>query len=356
MLRAGLFVDLYQVVRHACAPASRATRSSSWSRSTAFARDDALADANAALAELQADLELDDAPSISRRNEGCGSRLQQGRLPFRRRAARLAGSASEVSSSQSGTEVPRPAAGRRRAERKDHRLADQDQRSDRASDGRYSRRPAGADRGAAGALDSGQYPRLAPARRKGGVVGTVPAWRTFRPKTCSMSAPAFPGWHLSATPAARPRRRSIATASLPQETDLRGGEDLRNLGGDKLGKVEAISFRATARSTSRSGRTPPALHPRGHLRAQYVDTQVDEGGAGPARRARRRQRHRRRRTLSGGARSPAAGSATHRGRTAASREGESTMRGRSGSAAICSAASCRSRDRRAPARPSPARG
>ncbi len=29
---------------------------------------------------------------------------------------------------------------------------------------------------------------------------------------------------------------------LPQETELRGGEELRNLGGDHLGKVEAISF------------------------------------------------------------------------------------------------------------------
>ena len=28
----------------------------------------------------------------------------------------------------------------------------------------------------------------------------------------------------------------------PQETELRGGEDLRNLGGDNLGKVDAISF------------------------------------------------------------------------------------------------------------------
>ena len=28
----------------------------------------------------------------------------------------------------------------------------------------------------------------------------------------------------------------------PQETEIRGGEELRNLGGAKLGKVEAISF------------------------------------------------------------------------------------------------------------------
>ena len=65
MLRAGLFVDLFQIVR-------RGLRASVESYSIKlldpfydYKRETALADANAALASLQADLELDNIPSIT---------------------------------------------------------------------------------------------------------------------------------------------------------------------------------------------------------------------------------------------------------------------------------------------------
>ena len=57
----------------------------------------------------------------------------------------------------------------------------------------------------------------------------------------------------------------------PQETELRGGEDLRNLGGDNLGKVDAISFeertldikkRKDSVATPSCAKTRPSRHRR----------------------------------------------------------------------------------------------
>jgi uncharacterized protein len=47
----------------------------------------------------------------------------------------------------------------------------------------------------------------------------------------------------------------------PQETELRGGEDLRNLGGARLGSVDTISF-ASATVDIKSGRAAPKFIPR----------------------------------------------------------------------------------------------
>ena len=60
------------------------------------------------------------------------------------------------------------------------------------------------------------------------------------------------------------RHRKGASASVhaspSQETDLRGGEDLKSCGGRSFGKLEAISS-TTARSISRSARTRADEHP-----------------------------------------------------------------------------------------------
>lgn len=65
MLRAGLFVDLYQVARHAVRASVESYSIKQLEPSFGFERETPLAEANAALATLQANLELDDAASIA---------------------------------------------------------------------------------------------------------------------------------------------------------------------------------------------------------------------------------------------------------------------------------------------------
>ena len=65
MLRAELFVDLYGVVRHSVRAGVESYSIKRLEQFYGFLRQAALADANAALANLQATLELDDIPSIS---------------------------------------------------------------------------------------------------------------------------------------------------------------------------------------------------------------------------------------------------------------------------------------------------
>jgi hypothetical protein len=59
----------------------------------------------------------------------------------------------------------------------------------------------------------------------------------------------------------------------PQETELRGGEDLYSLGGDKLGKVEAISFVENAVEIKKRQDTA-GFHPQAAFAHSYVDTKV----------------------------------------------------------------------------------
>src|ERR1700752_3164904 len=65
MLRAGLFVDLYQVVRHSLRASVETYSIKQLEQFYAFKREAALANAKVALANLQAHLELNDVPSIS---------------------------------------------------------------------------------------------------------------------------------------------------------------------------------------------------------------------------------------------------------------------------------------------------
>jgi predicted RecB family nuclease len=65
MLRAGLFVDLYHVVRHALRASVESYSIKRLEAFYDFDRASPLADANAALAILQASLELSDVPSVS---------------------------------------------------------------------------------------------------------------------------------------------------------------------------------------------------------------------------------------------------------------------------------------------------
>jgi predicted RecB family nuclease len=65
MLRTRLFVDLYSVVRHSIRASVESYSIKRLEPFYSFNRDATLADANVALANLQANLELNDAPSIA---------------------------------------------------------------------------------------------------------------------------------------------------------------------------------------------------------------------------------------------------------------------------------------------------
>jgi predicted RecB family nuclease len=65
MLRAGLFVDLYHVVRHALRASVESYSIKRLEAFYDFDRASPLADANAALVVLQASLELSDVPSVT---------------------------------------------------------------------------------------------------------------------------------------------------------------------------------------------------------------------------------------------------------------------------------------------------
>jgi uncharacterized protein len=58
-----------------------------------------------------------------------------------------------------------------------------------------------------------------------------------------------------------------------QETELRGGEDLRSLGGDKLGKLQAISFTDNTIDVKKR-RDTADLHPEAVFAHTHVDTRV----------------------------------------------------------------------------------
>ena len=59
----------------------------------------------------------------------------------------------------------------------------------------------------------------------------------------------------------------------PQETELRGGEDLRNLGGARLGSVEAISF-VNATVDIKKRQDTAGIHPEAVFAHSYVDAKV----------------------------------------------------------------------------------
>ena len=109
MLRAGLFVDLYHVVRHALRAGIESYSIKQLEPLYAFNRDVSLGDANVALANLQAALEANDAPSIAEdamatvlgyNRDDCQSAAALRDWLERLRAQLVTG----------GTEVPRPPA------------------------------------------------------------------------------------------------------------------------------------------------------------------------------------------------------------------------------------------------------
>ena len=276
MLRAGLFVDLFQVVR-------RGLRASVESYSIKllepfydYKRETALADANAALANLQANLELDDIPSITEETKAavlaynrddCNSARGLRDWLEKLRAGLVA----------DGTAVPRLEPGDGAPNEK---ITDWLIKINALIERLTAGIPAGPEE-----RDEEQQARWILAnvldwhRREEKAVW----WEYFRladlsaedllDERAGLSGLVFVG--VTGGTAKAPIHRYKFP---PQETELRGGEDLCNLGGDKLGKVEAISFEDCTVDIKK--RQDTRRHPSGsRVRAQICRCAGNEGFA-----------------------------------------------------------------------------
>jgi len=271
MLRAGLFVDLYPIVRHGLRASVESYSIKRLEPFYAFERATPLAAANAALADIQANLELDTAPSVSDETtatvrayneDDCRSTASL-RDWFEVQRTKLVADGIEVPRPQPGDGAPNEKItgwlikinaliGRLTAdvpadpaERNDEQQArwilanivDWHRREEKAVWWEYFRL---ADLTAEDLLE--ERAGLSGLAFAGAVGGTAKApIHRYR----------FP----------------------PQETELRGGEELCNLGGAKLGRVESISF-ADDIVDIKKRQDSASLHPQAVFAHSYVDTKV----------------------------------------------------------------------------------
>jgi uncharacterized protein len=271
MLRAKLFVDLYQVVRHGIRAGVESYSIKRLEPLYAFDRDTALPDANAALALLQANIELDDTSSISKETKAtvlaynkddCVSAAALRDWLESLRAQIVSG----------GTPVPRPEPGDGSPNENvtawlnkinpvigkltadipanpEERTAEQQARWILANVLDWHRRE-----------DKAVW------------------WELFRlsdlsaedlmDEKCGLSGLTFIE-EVGGTAKAPIHRYRFP----PQETELRGGEELRNWGGAKLGTVEAISF-ANATIDIKKRQDSVGIHPEAVFAHSYIDPRV----------------------------------------------------------------------------------
>jgi len=271
LLRAKLFVDLYQVVRHSVRASVESYSIKQLEVFCGYERNTPLRDANAALADLQASLELNDVTSIAEESK-------ETVLAYNRddcfAAARLRDWLEELRDQviAGGTAVPRPERGDGTpAEKVSDRLAltapifekltadvppDPEER-DAAQQGRWI---------LANLLD---YHR----REEKSVW-----WELYRlsdlsaedllDERCALSGLNFVDT-VGGTAKAPIHRYSFP----PQETELRGGEDLRNLGGAKLGKIESVSLDGWTVDIKKR-QDHATIHPRAIFAHKFVGKDV----------------------------------------------------------------------------------
>jgi uncharacterized protein len=240
MLRAKLFVDLYSVVRHGVRASVESYSIKKLEPFYGFKREAALPDVNAALAILQAGLELDDGPSISEEiktivlsynRDDC-----QSTAALRDWLERLR---DELVSADK--EMPRPGPGDGAPNEK---ITDWLVRVNSLVERLTVNVPVDRhDR------DGEQQARWILAnildwhRRE----NKSTWWEHFRLAALSAEDLLDERSGLSGLnyigPAGGTARAPVHRYSFPpQETELRGGEDLRNRGGEKFGSVQSISF------------------------------------------------------------------------------------------------------------------
>ena len=271
MLRAGLFVDLYQIVRHSLRASVESYSIKQMEPFYAFERGIPLADANSALANFQAHLELSDAPSIA---DDIKATVQSYNEDDCRSAASLRDWLETLRAKlvADGIDVPRPHPGDGAPNEKITdwlikinalvgRLTcdvpvDPVERSDEQQ-ARWI---------LANILDW--------HRREEKAVW----WEFFRLADLSAEdlreeRAGLAGLESVGLVGGTPKAPIHRYRFPPQETELRGGEELRNLGGDKLGKVEAISF-ADETVDIKKRQDTAAFHPQAVFAHSHVDTKV----------------------------------------------------------------------------------
>ena len=240
MLRAGVFVDLYQVVRRGVRASVENYSIKTMEPFYGFERDTSLADANIALANLQAGLEFNDIPSIADttkatvlgyNKDDCVSTAHLRDWLEELRAQLVA----------TGTDVPRPVPGDGSPNEK---ITDWLLKINALIEKLTVGIPVDPDE-----RDEEQHARWLLAnildwhRREEKAVW----WEYFRLADLSAEdlldeRAGLSGLTFVTTAGGTAKAPIHRYRFVPQETELRGGEDLRHVGGPKLGTVESISF------------------------------------------------------------------------------------------------------------------
>ena len=271
MLRAGLFVDLYQVVRRGVRASVESYSIKRLEPFYEFEREVALSEADIALARLQATLELEDVPSIS-------DDTRAAVLAYNKDDCRSAAGLRdwlETLRAQlvaDGVDITRPAPGDGAPTEK---ISDWQIRINDLVERLSGDIPLTPEE-----RDAEQQARWVLAhvldwhRREEKAVW----WEYFRlaelsaedllEERAGLSGLTYVGG-VGGTAAAPVHRYQFP----PQETEFRGGEELHSLGGDKLGKVEAISL--PDRTVDIKKRKDSAqVHPQGVFSHALVNTQT----------------------------------------------------------------------------------
>ena len=271
MLRAKLFVDLYQVVRHGIRASVESYSIKQLEPFYAFERETALADANSALANLQANLELDDIPSIADETRATV-------LAYNKDDCRSAAGLRdwlEILREQlvaDGVDVPRPEPGDGAPNEK---ITDWLIKINALIEQLTADIPADPEE-----RNEEQHARWILAnvldwhRREEKAVW----WEYFRLADLSAEdlldeRAGLSGLTYIGDAGGTARAPIHRYRFPPQETELRGGEDLRDLGGDKLGKVETISFDDYTVDIKKR-QDSAGIHPQAVFAHTYVGAQV----------------------------------------------------------------------------------
>ena len=272
MLRAKLFVDLFQVVRRGVRASVESYSIKLMEPFYGFARNTNLGDANVALRNLEASLELDDIPSIPEATKATVLGYNQDdchSTSYLR--GWLEGLRGQLIAK--GVDVPRPLPGDGTPNEK---ITDWLIKINALIEKLIVGVPDDPKR-----RDGEQQARWLLAhildwhRREEKAVW----WEYFRladlsaedllEERAGLSGLTFQG-DVGGTAKAPIHRYSFA----PQETELRGGEDLRNLGGARLGKVEAISFEARTidikKRQDSAGMHPQAVFAHTHVPSEVI--------------------------------------------------------------------------------------
>jgi predicted RecB family nuclease len=271
MLRAHLFVDLYQVVRQGLRASVESYSIKRLEPFYAFERETPLADANAALANLESNLELGDRSSI---DEGSKLAVRGYNRDDCISAAALRDWLEILRTRRiaEGVCVPRPQPGDGAPNEK---ITDWQIKINALIERLTVGVPADpAER------DPEQHARWILAntvdwhRREEKAVW----WEYFRLAALSAEdlleeRAGLAGLAFVDTVGGTERAPIHRYRFSPQETEIRGGEELRNLGGDKLGSVEATDFDTNTVDIKKRQDTAD-LHPEAVFAHSHVGTEV----------------------------------------------------------------------------------